>query len=116
MKMKLYTNRTVVPHKIRNFFIDDYRVQFINDAYIIVTNFELPLCFPIHFVLHKNRVIHRAYIDIRGNYIKIPIPENHYEIMNLAKEYFKLTMKDLQKNKDKGQYSVSLHKHNSLSR
>lgn len=114
MKMKLYTNRTVVPHKIRNFFIDDYRVQFINDAYIIVTNFELPLCFPIHFVLHKNRVIHRAYIDIRGNYIKVPIPENHYEIMNLAKKYFGIQMKDFNKNQSTD--GVSLHKHNSLSR
>lgn len=110
MKTKLYTNKTVVPTKIRTFFIENQKVQYINDSYIIASDFDIPLCFPIHFVLHKNRVIPRAYIEIKGNYIKIPIPPNHYELMNKAKEIFDIQMVDYVK-KSYTPY-VSLHKYN----
>lgn len=73
MKNKLYTNNTIKPSKIDNYRIDGVRCCHLNDRALIVTDFVIPLCFPIHVYTDEYSHISRAYLQVGNNYVHIPI-------------------------------------------
>lgn len=87
MKNKLYTNQLVRPSIIETYLIDGIKAQHLNKRVIIVSDYDIPLCFPVHIYLNNNDAVQRAYLQIGTNYVHIPINSKFQEITTLCKKH-----------------------------
>lgn len=85
MKNKLYTNQLVRPSIIETYLIDGIKAQHLNKKVIIVSDYDIPLCFPVHIYLNQNLAVQRAYIQIGTNYVHIPIHKEFQRITTICK-------------------------------
>lgn len=87
MKNKLYTNQLVRPSTIDTYLINGVKAQHLNKKVIIVSEYDIPICFPVHIFLNKNMAVQRAYVQIGTNYIHIPISPKFQEITTICKKH-----------------------------
>lgn len=87
MKNKLYTNQLVRPSIIETYLIDGIKAQHLNKKVIIVSDYDIPLCFPVHVYLNTNQAVKRAYLQIGTNYVHIPINPEFQRITTLCKRH-----------------------------